>query len=101
MTEFFQPASIAIVGASNHKDGQRIETVRKRGFLSGFQGIFPLNIELITGILAATADFGKPHPMIEQINLNPVAVQDAESVVVDAGIALGNRNPGRGLADAA
>jgi hypothetical protein len=61
-----------------------IRSIRNRKLLQGFRGLSPLDEAAAARILVALGQIGAAFPEIEQIDINPLAVEKGSPVAVDA-----------------
>jgi acetyltransferase len=63
---------------------EMIRSIRNRKLLQGFRGLSPLDEAAAARILVALGQIGAAFPEIEQIDINPLAVEKGSPVAVDA-----------------
>jgi len=72
-----------------------MEQIRGKRLLNGFRGISPIEADAMAKLLVNLSHLGTENPHIEQIDINPVAVEGGNPVAVDATIILSPERPGQ------
>ena len=65
-----------------------INQIRGKRLLEGFRGMAPLDKELMADILVRLGALGTAYPRIEQIDINPLVVNEGSPLAVDATVIL-------------
>jgi hypothetical protein len=88
LTEVFQDVVFAMAPL-NHQEALAL-TGRLQGqkLLDGFRGHPPVNRDELARIITALGNVGLAHPRIQEIDINPLIVDAAGAIAVDATIIL-------------
>jgi len=65
-----------------------LDTWKNQKLLDGFRGFAPLDRNLFADILVSLGEMGLMYERIQEIDINPLIVNDGKPVAVDAGIVL-------------
>jgi len=88
LAELQPDVTFALAPLTETKAVQLVRSLRNRRLLQGFRGMAPLDEATAARLLVQLGDLGAACPQIEQIDINPLAVQKGLPVAVDANVVL-------------
>ena len=88
-TEALHDVAFAVAPFAEGDAAELLDQIRARELLGPFRGSPAVDRNALIGVLEAVARMAVDHPEIREIDVNPVLIDGAQPVAVDALIALG------------
>jgi len=94
LAELEPDVAFALAPLKQEEALELINQIRGKRLLEGFRGMAPLHKELMADILVHLGNLGTAHPRIEQIDINPLVVNEGSPLAVDATVILRSSETG-------
>ncbi len=92
-TEALHDVAFAIAPLSDDDVEELLDSIQAKVLLGPFRGSPAVDRPALAGIIKAVARMGEDHPEIREIDVNPLMIDGATPVAVDALIAIGDPVP--------
>lgn len=84
LVELLKDVSFRVCPITESDAGSMIEELRLKPLLQGFRGSKPANMKLLRSILVKVSRIPLKHKKIEELDINPLMINDKAAKVVDA-----------------
>ena len=92
-TEALHDVAFAVAPLSDEDVEELLDSIRATVLMGPFRGSPAVDRAALAAIIKAVAQMGEDHPEIREIDVNPLLVDGADPVAVDALIAIGDPVP--------
>ncbi len=87
-TEVLNDVTFRVAPLERYDALEMVQEIRARKILEAFRGEPPVDLDILASSLIALGAIGLEHPMVKEIDINPLKVRDGKPVAVDALVVL-------------
>jgi len=88
LVEILKDVSFRLIPISNLDAEEMIKEIKGYALLKGYRGYRPVNLMFLQEIMIKVSDFAVHHPLLEELDINPLIASGDNLFAVDARIVL-------------